>query len=322
MMAGSTAVSTGTELSSTLDSYEEKTTSLDSVWKGDSYTSFNSQASEFVGEYRPIVDQLNNFGNACDNYILYEKERKQKEEFESMRDQLVPDTMNIATYNAELSEMNRSISTLKSKIQEALSAASSPSLEATALSANVSSTASGESSDESTSTTSTTGSATPSQYAITPHTGISEEERAARVAMVGGECGSREEQDSKMTTIEVPYWDGQQEQTMKLTVNSNLVDNYQNVFRQLTDMHWTVDSSRTGAYDYDHTPRPSGAPSDHTLGSAIDINWDNNWNTGDGSSAAVRGNEQVIEAFASQGFYWGGDWTSTKDDMHFTFTGY
>ena len=157
MMAGSTAVSTGTELSSTLDSYEEKTTSLDSVWKGDSYTSFNSQASEFVGEYRPIVDQLNNFGNACDNYILYEKERKQKEEFESMRDQLVPDTMNIATYNAELSEMNRSISTLKSKIQEALSAASSPSLEATTLSASVSSTASGESSDASTSTTSTTG---------------------------------------------------------------------------------------------------------------------------------------------------------------------
>lgn len=134
MMAGSTAVSTGTELSSALDSYEEKTTSLDSVWKGDSYTSFNSQASEFVGEYRPIVDQLNNFGNACDNYILYEKARKQKEEFESMKDQLVPDTMNIATYNAELSEMNRSISTLKSAIQEALSAASSLKLEATALS--------------------------------------------------------------------------------------------------------------------------------------------------------------------------------------------
>ena len=125
-----------------------------------------------------------------------------------------------------------------------------------------------------------------------------------------------------MTTIDVPYWDGSQEQTMKLTVNQNLVSNYQNVFRQLTDMKWTVDPSITGAYDYNHTPRPSGAPSDHTLGSAIDINWDHNWVTGDGSSMAVRGNEAVIEVFANQDFYFGGDWHSSKDDMHFTFTGY
>ena len=319
MMAGSNAVSTGTELSSTLDSYKEKATSLDDFWKGTSYTSFNGQVTAFIDEYRPIVDQLNSFGNACDNYILYEKARKDKEEFESMKDQLVPDVMNISTYNAELSEMNRSISALKSAIMEALSSAGSLTLEATALNASAASSTTGDT----TSTTDTAGETTAvtSQYAITPHTGISEEERAARVAMVGGECGSQEEQDSKMTTIDVPYWDGTQEQTMKLTVNSNLVDNYQNVFRQLTDMHWTVDPTYTGAYDYNHTPRPSGAPSDHTLGSAVDINWDNNWNTGDGSSAAVRGNEQVIEAFASQGFYWGGDW-SHPDDMHFTFTGY
>ena len=143
------------------------------------------------------------------------------------------------------------------------------------------------------------------------------EERARRMEIVGGECGSQAEQDSKMSTIEVPYWDGTQEQTMKITVNSNLTDNYQNVFRQLVDMHWKVDLNHTGASDYNHTPRPSRAPSDHTLGSVIDINW----GTGDGSSAAVRGNEEVIRIFASQGFYWGGDW-SEPDDMHFTFTGY
>ena len=160
MMAGSNAVSTGTELSSTLDSYKEKATSLDDFWKGPSYTSFNGQVTAFIDEYRPIVDQLNNFGNACDNYILYEKARKDKEEFESMKDQLVPDTMNIATYNAELSEMNRSISALKSAIQEALSAASSPSLDASTLSASISSTVAGDSSnsgDASVSTTSTSG---------------------------------------------------------------------------------------------------------------------------------------------------------------------
>ena len=35
------------------------------------------------------------------------------------------------------------------------------------------------------------------------------------------------------------------------------------------------------------------------------------------------GREDVIEVFAKQGFYWGGDWSSSKvDDMHFTFAGY
>ena len=62
-------------------------------------------------------------------------------------------------------------------------------------------------------------------------------------------------------------------------------------------------------------------PLQNTLGSAVDLNWDNNWDTGDGSSYSIRGKEAVIEAFASEGFYWGGDWTN-PDDMHFTFTGY
>ena len=161
-----------------------------------------------------------------------------------------------------------------------------------------------------------------SSYAIEPHSGINNEERARRLQIVGGETGSKAEQDSKMVTINVPYWDGNQESTFQLTVNNAIADNYINVFKELTALKYTVKPSCTAAYDYYHTPRPSGAPSDHTLGTAIDINWDNNWNTGDGSSYSVRGKEDVINAFAKQGFYWGGDWRSSKDDMHFSFTGF
>ena len=326
MVAGSTVTADGEKLTSTLTDYEGKVTSLDSSWKGDSYTSFNSQVTSFVSEYKPIADQLSTFGSACDNYKTYEEKRnllKQKEaelETELAKPEDEQDSAYIQSLNDEITQLKGDIETLKTQITSDLTTAGSLKLEATALSDSSATGATGASGDTAT-TTDAAAAGASSEYAVTPHSGISEEERAARVAMVGGECGSQAEQDSKMSTIEVPYWDGTQEQTMKLTVNSNLTSNYQNVFRQLADMHWTVDPNRTGAYDYNHTPRPSGAPSDHTLGSAIDINWDNNWNTGDGSSAAVRGNEQVINAFASQGFYWGGDW-SHPDDMHFSFTGY
>lgn len=160
-----------------------------------------------------------------------------------------------------------------------------------------------------------------SSYAVTPHSLIDSETRAARIALCGGECGSEAEQNAKMETIQVPYWNGQEESTMNITVNRSIVDNYRNAFAKLAKMKYTVLPEITGAYDYYHTPRPSGAPSDHTLGTALDINWDHNWNTGDGSEHSVRGKEDVIAVFASEGFYWGGDW-SNPDDMHFCFTGY
>lgn len=161
-----------------------------------------------------------------------------------------------------------------------------------------------------------------SKFAIPSHALVDRDgTRAERVAYVGGECGTEAEQDAKMETIQVPYWNGEEVSKMNLTVNKNLVSNYQNAFQKLADMKYTVLPETTGAYNYYHARRPSGAPSDHTLGSAVDLNWDNNWDTGDGSSYSIRGKEAVIEAFASEGFYWGGDWTN-PDDMHFTFTGY
>ena len=161
----------------------------------------------------------------------------------------------------------------------------------------------------------------PSEFAISPHTKITSEERNRRIQMLGGECGSKAEQDSKMQQITVPIWDGTQHTTMQLTVNKNLVTEFENVFKELDNIEYKVFKEYTGAYDYYHPTRPSGAPSDHTLGGTIDLNSAFNWYSGDGSSYAIRNSEEVIKIFADQGFYWGGDW-SNPDDMHFSWTGW
>ena len=329
MQVGSVATGDGTTLTTTLSDYDGKISGLASSWKGTSYDSFNSQTTAFVSEYKPIADQLNSFGSACDNYIEYENKRNilKQREADLEKEQAKPDDEQDKVYIHNLinyiSQLKSDIEILKTQITSDLSTAGSTKLEATALSASVSSSVASAYETTSTDTSTATGdsaSGTPgtvsaSEYAIEPHSRISESERNKRIAMLGGT------DSSNMTKIEVPYWDGTQEKTMSLTVNKNIAQNYQNAFREIADMKWTINPDVTAAYNY-RTTRNSGRLSDHAYGSAIDVNWDHNFDTGDGSSAAVRGNEAVIEAFAKQGFYWGGDWKSSKDDMHFTFTGW
>lgn len=158
--------------------------------------------------------------------------------------------------------------------------------------------------------------------AIAPHSNITSEERQARIDALGGD------NSENIIDIQVPYWDGSQEQTMNLTVNKNLEENYQNVFRELADMKFPIKPNNTDAYEYRNTVSGSRL-SDHAYGGTVDINYDDNPMVGageanpcdDGSNPYVI-NEEVVEAFAKQGFYWGGDWNSSKDYMHFSWTGW
>ena len=125
-----------------------------------------------------------------------------------------------------------------------------------------------------------------------------------------------------MQTITVPIWDGTQETTMNLRVNKYLVDNYQAVFKELTEFKFPILSSETAAYVY-RTVRSSGRLSDHGFGSAIDVNWTHNPQYGYPDNTQYGITEDVIKAFANQGFYWGGDWsTDSLDPMHFSWCGY
>lgn len=300
-----------------LSTYISQVTGLEGTWKGTSHDKLVTQANSFKDEYSSALESgLTSFATACDKYKEYEKLRNEIKDIESQ--------ISSAAEGTDTSGLERDKKTrvdqceaLRGEITSALSSASSPKLEATKMASSISP----STGSNTTTTSAVSGATTSSQYAIAPHSTMTDDGRGERLALVGGECGSEAEQDAKMTTISVPYWDGSSQQTMNLTVNKNLTSNFTNAFQKLADMHYTVLPECTGAYDYNHTPRPSGAPSDHTLGSVVDINWDHNWDTGDGSEYSVRGNEDVINAFASEGFYWGGDW-SHADDMHFTFTGY
>ena len=141
MMPGSTAVNDGTTITTTLSDYEGKINGLSSSWKGTSYDSFNDQTTAFVGEYKPIADQLNSFGTACDEYIKYEQLKKDLIAMEEQKSQMIAnnETSGLATINNEIETTKRDIESTKAKINDALSSAGSTKLEATTLSASVAS---------------------------------------------------------------------------------------------------------------------------------------------------------------------------------------
>ena len=296
-------------ITSKLESYSSQLSGLSGGWTGNSHDKLIEQANSFKDEYSSALEQgLSSFATACEKYKEYEQLRNEIKELESKINGASKET-DTSGWESEKRSKVSTCESLRGEIASALSNASSPRLEATKMASSVST------STGSTSTTTTGGTVSPSADAIEPHSRISESERNARIAAIGGA------DSSNMTKIEVPYWDGNQEQTMSLTVNKNLAQNYQNAFRQVADLKWAIDPSTTAAYNH-RTTRSGSRLSDHAYGSAVDVNWSHNFDTGDGSSAAVRENEAVIEAFASQGFYWGGDWQSSKDDMHFTYTGW
>lgn len=75
-----------------------------------------------------------------------------------------------------------------------------------------------------------------------------------------------------------------------------------------------------GTYAWREKNCPSGCSglSTHSFGTTIDINWDTNpyttANTHDIPPA-------VVEIFKNNGFEWGGDWSGSKDWMHFQYNG-
>ena len=80
--------------------------------------------------------------------------------------------------------------------------------------------------------------------------------------------------------------------------------------------------------------RGDGSSSEHCLGTALDINWEENymctksgapltgsyWKPGE-DAYSIPANGEVVRIFAKYGFGWGGTWNSKKDYMHFSYFG-
>ncbi len=127
--------------------------------------------------------------------------------------------------------------------------------------------------------------------------------------------------------IQVPIVDTYgNESTMWLTVHRKLADDITECFEEMARIGFPVKASDTSCYCW--RMKTSGKSlSHHSYGSAIDINASSNPQIGYTGKASdykpgtdpYAITSQVVAIWKSHGFYWGGDWTSSTDYMHFTY---
>ena len=132
-----------------------------------------------------------------------------------------------------------------------------------------------------------------------------------------------------LTVISVPVIDRNgKESTMTLTVHKKLANEITEVFKELKEIGFPVNSD-TGGYSW-RQMAASSSLSHHSYGCVIDLNANSNPMIVGGKVISGKKyapgvdpysvTKQVVEIWKKHGFYWGGDWTSTPDYMHFTYT--
>lgn len=137
-----------------------------------------------------------------------------------------------------------------------------------------------------------------------------------------------------LTTVEIPIWvlnnnNNKIASTKKLTVNNKVSDVVVSIFNEIfnSSEQFVIDVSTTGAYS-----NRGNTTSMHNYGIAIDINWNANaMFNAQGQIIAgthyspgvdplsISATSSVVQAFEKYGWYWGGDWSSTPDYMHFSY---
>lgn len=150
---------------------------------------------------------------------------------------------------------------------------------------------------------------------------------------------TEEEAESAMEKIEVPVWQltasGEKRSSrLSLTVNAAIAPIVQAVFQEIYEGDERFPIKNAGGYAW-----RSSETSEHRWGTAIDINWEENFEADigeDGELIATAGSYwlpgedpysipedgDVVRAFKRYGFAWGGDaWTSKRDYMHFSYFG-
>ena len=144
-----------------------------------------------------------------------------------------------------------------------------------------------------------------------------------------------------MTSVTVPVWrlssGGEKySSNASLTVNRNLADEVVKIFTEIYNDPEQFPIKDVGGYCWRATASGSGSLSQHSYGTCIDINYDENYYCYASTGEAITGsfwkpyenpysiteNGSVVRAFAKYGWKWGGNaWTTYRDYMHFTYLG-
>ncbi len=149
---------------------------------------------------------------------------------------------------------------------------------------------------------------------------------------------SATEAAKNMTVITVPVWkmnsSGKKySSTMKLTIHKKLADGVSSIFKEIYELPMKFPVKTLLGYSYRKVGgvglSNSTLLSIHSFGAAIDINpgdYDNDYFLGKGNDLRDKSNpycipDEVIEIFASYGWFWGGDFEICADTMHFQYLG-
>ena len=161
--------------------------------------------------------------------------------------------------------------------------------------------------------------------------------RYNRVFPNGKAFTTKAQADANMTTIYVPVWQmdangNKYSNKLPLTVNKNLAQDVMQIFTNIYRSPEKFPIKDVGAYSWRNTA--FGSVSQHSYGTCIDINYDENYYSYPSGEAitgsfwkpyenpfSITPDGSVVKNFTKYGWTWGGNWTSVKDYMHFSYLG-
>lgn len=170
------------------------------------------------------------------------------------------------------------------------------------------------------------------------YAGESYSEKVARIFGSGAsyhKYANSTEAASHQVTITVPVWDFDKNgnkitRNVSFQIHQALAATVQQIFAEIYAGGEQFPIHNLGGYCW----RGDGSSSEHCLGTAIDINWEENYmctNSGKALTGthwtpgsdpySIPANGDVVRTFAKYGFVWGGTWNSKKDYMHFSYFG-
>lgn len=147
---------------------------------------------------------------------------------------------------------------------------------------------------------------------------------------------TEEENIKYLEDFEVVYLDKNGDQkTMNMTMHKKLKTEVQAIFQDMVNagfkLEWESGGGSIRGWNADLGYGGNFYRSAHCYGHAIDINVDANCYKSPASAACSVGSHyspgddpysvtpEIVDIWKKHGFYWGGDWTSLKDYMHFSY---
>lgn len=142
---------------------------------------------------------------------------------------------------------------------------------------------------------------------------------------------SKKDMEKYLTTITVKCKQSNgKDANVSLTVHSKLAGEITAIYNEMYALGFPVQKGQTYGYSW-RSMATSGNRSHHSYGVAIDINPNENYMiTKSGKVVAgklykpgankLSVTKEVVTIWKRHGFYWGGDWRSSKDYMHFSYT--